>query len=337
MKWTIHSHRLVSFFNFVCWVATIILVSYWTYVYTLDEDLCIVDYKKYLESESDEFPVLSICLKNQISEEKLKSQNLEVTAQRYIDFLNGDVFDEELAKINYENVTIDVPNYVKDTTVIFKNGTIDISTKRKALRATYAMLGQRGGFYQCYELQTPKIKELQHMVFSIDSHALPPRNRKPNYEMFAYLHYPNHLFSSQRNQKYTWPIRDSNEGYFSRYIVKSVEIVKRRNKGGRPCVEWEDYDDSVVSNHIKKVGCRAPYQKSVDGIPLCSTKQSMKNASSLRIQNDQMIYPPCKYMGKILYNFAETDMSRTKFYKKGHVEIGIFVYDDSFKEITQTR
>ena len=76
MNSNIYSSRLVPSFNFVCWVATISLVSYWIFVYTLDEDLCIVDYKKYFESESDEFPVLSICLKNQISEEKLKSQNL---------------------------------------------------------------------------------------------------------------------------------------------------------------------------------------------------------------------------------------------------------------------
>ena len=175
------------------------------------------------------------------------------------------------------------------------------------------------------------------MVFSIESHALPPRNRSQNYEMVAYLHYPNHLFSSEKNEKYTWPIRDFNDGYLSRYIVKSVEIVKRRNKGRRPCVEWEDYDDSVVSNHIKKVGCRAPYQKAVVGIPLCSTKLSMRNASSLRIQNDQMLYPPCKYMAKILYSFEESDMSRTQFYKKDEVQIGIYFFDESFKEITQTR
>ena len=120
--------------------------------------------------------------------------------------------------------------------------------------------------------------------------------------MFTYLHYPNHLLSSQRNKKYAWPIRDSNDGYLSRYIVKSVEIIQRRNKGRRPCMEWDDYDDSIVTNHLKQVGCRASYLKAVDGIPLCSTKRSMRNASSLQIKNDddQILMPPCKYMGKIL-------------------------------------
>ena len=63
----------------------------------------------------------------------------------------------------------------------------------------------------------------------------------------------------------------------------------------------------------------------------------MKNASLLKIKNDHMLVPPCKYMGKILYNFEETDMTRTEFYKEGHIEIGIYFYDETFKEIVQTR
>ena len=339
MNCSFSSCRLGLVFNLVCWISTITLVSYWIYVYTLDEDLCIVDYRKYFEDKSDEFPVLSICLKNHISEEKLKLQNPEITIQRYIDFLNGEIFDEELVKVNYKNVTIDVSNYVNGSWVKFKNKAIDFSTKRQALRSTYAFVHQRGGLYQCYELQMPKEKDLQFIGFYINSKALPLRNRSQFYEMHTYLHHPNHLFASERNIKYTWPKLDSNDGYLSRYVVKSVEIIKRRNKRRRPCMEWEDYDDSIVSNHIRKVGCRASYQKAVDGISLCCTKQSLRNASSLKIQNDhdKMLLPPCKYMGKILYDFDETDTSRTKYYKKGHAEIGIYFLDESFKQIIQTR
>ena len=174
------------------------------------------------------------------------------------------------------------------------------------------------------------------MWFYFDSNGLPPRNRSQNYEMRTYLHYPNHLLSSNKNQKYTWPKRKSNDGYFSRYVIKSVEIIKRRNKGRRPCMEWENYDDSILTNHIKNVGCRAPYQKAVDGVKQCSTKESMqKHAKSLRSQH--MLITPCKYMAKILYDFEESDMSRTKYYKKGHVQIGIFFWEDSFRETVQTR
>ena len=102
-------------------------------------------------------------------------------------------------------------------------------------------------------------------------------------------------------------------------------------------MEWENYDDSILTNHIKNVGCRAPYQKAVDGVKLCSTKESMRNASLLRPRNEHMLITPCKYMAKILYGFEESDMSETKYYKKGHVQIGIFFWEDSFRETVQTR
>ena len=154
--------------------------------------------------------------------------------------------------------------------------------------------------------------------------------------MYTYLHYPNHLFTSRRNVKYMWSIRDSNDGYLSRFLIKSVEMVKRRNKGRRPCKDWDNYDDSILENHIKKVGCRAPYQKALNGFEICSTNDSMK-ASSFEINADHELIPPCKYMGKILYDYEENDNTATATYKEGYLRIGIYFSDGSFKEITQTR
>ena len=328
---------IVSFFHLICWTITIALVSYWIYAYTLNEDLCLVDYKRYLETDFDEFPVLSICLKDQISKEKLELQNPNIDIETYIDFLSGNIYEKELAKINYENVTNDISKYVTASRVYWRNGTKDNTSQRQVLRTTYAFVHQRGGLYQCYELQTPKVKDFKIMIFTIKSDALPPRNRSQNYEMQIYLHYPNHLFTSNKNIKYTWPMRNSNDGYLSRYIVKSVETIRRRNKRRRPCVEWDNYDDSILMKHIKNVGCRAPYQNAIDGFNVCSTKDSMKNASLLHIKNDHVLQPPCKSMAKILYDFEESDMTRTEFYGQGHLEIGIYFFDDSFREIVQTR
>ena len=330
--------RLGSFFHVICWTTTIILVSYWVYEYTLNNDLCIVDYKKYYETESDEFPVLSICLKNHISEEKLRLQNPDIDIESYIKFLGGNEFKKEFTEIDYENVTIDMSKYIRESRVYWRNGTREKSTQRRVLRISHAFYQQRRGeLYQCYELETPKMKEMKIMVFDINNAGLPPRNVSQNYEMKTYLHYPNHLITSEQNVKYTWPIRDSNDGYLSRYIIKSVETIRRRNKRRRPCMEWDNYDDSILTNHIKNVGCRAPYQKPVDGYEVCSTKDSMKNASLLHIKNDHVLHPPCKSMSKILYDFEESDMTRTEFYGQDHLEIGIYFFDDSFREIVQTR
>ena len=215
-----YSVRLGSFFHVICWTTTIILVSYWIYEYTLNNDLCIVDYKKYYETESDEFPVLSICLKNHISEEKLRLQNPDIDIESYIKFLGGNEFKKELTKIDYGNATIDMSKYVKESRVYWRNGTREKSTQRRVLRISHAFYQQRREeLYQCYELETPKMKEMKIMVFDINSAGLPPRNVSQNYEMKTYLHYPNHLITSEQNVKYTWPIRNSNDGYLSRYIL----------------------------------------------------------------------------------------------------------------------
>ena len=333
-----YSAKIGWFFHVICWTITIILLSYWIYEYSLNNDLCLVDYKKYYETESDEFPVLSICLKNHISEEKLRLQNPDIDIESYIKFLGGNEFKKEFTEIDYENVTIDMSKYVRESRVYWRNGTREKSTQRRVLRISHAFYQQRRGeLYQCYELQTPKIEELEYMVFDIKSEGLPARNVSHNYEMNAYVHYPNHLFSSGQNIKNTWPIRDSNDGYISRFLIKSVEIVKRRNKGRRPCKEWDNYDDRIVENHVRNVGCRAPYQKAVDGYEICSTNVSMKAASRLKITTNHVLVPPCTYMGKILYELEEDDMTATAIYKKGYLTIGIYFRDGLFKEIAQTR
>ena len=112
---SIYLARLDSLFHVICWTITIILVSYWIYVYNLNDDLCIVDYKKYYETESDEFPVLSICLKNHISKEKLRLQNAEIDIESYIKFLGGNKFKKEFTEIDYESLVIDMSKYVGES------------------------------------------------------------------------------------------------------------------------------------------------------------------------------------------------------------------------------
>ena len=48
------------------------VMCYCIYIYSLDEDLCTIDYKTYYNNENDVFPQLSFCLKDPISEEKVQ-------------------------------------------------------------------------------------------------------------------------------------------------------------------------------------------------------------------------------------------------------------------------
>ena len=72
MTINVYGSRWANFFRLTCWLATLIAITYWIHVYYLNNDVCIIDYKKYYDTPSDEFPVLSICIKNSFSISKYK-------------------------------------------------------------------------------------------------------------------------------------------------------------------------------------------------------------------------------------------------------------------------
>ena len=61
------------------------------------------------------------------------------------------------------------------------------------------------------------------------------------------------------------------------FKVTSVELLKRRNKPSQPCsTEWKVLDDWILKQHIKKIGCRAPYMKTSENFSICESQLKMK-------------------------------------------------------------
>ena len=328
----------VCWFHFICWMAAVTMVSYWIYKFTLNEDLCRTDYKHYYETNSDEFPVLSLCIKHPISEKILKTYDPGLDKGRYFSFLNGTYFDTKMLDIDYNKVKMDMSQESDIPYYSWRNGSMfrDLNNRRKLFRSTVAFF-MFEMFYQCYELQVPKDKMLRFFTVYVNSSALPDRSRPQNYDMLTFLHFPNHLLSSTKTIKYSFPIRKSNDQYLIRYRIKGVEVMKRRNKGSQPCQDWNNYDASILENHIRKVGCRTPYQPLVDDVKLCSTMEEMKNASWSIFNEDYGILPPCKSMDKIYYDYEEMDTAGIIFARKNMLAIGVYFFDKTFKEILQTR
>ena len=73
-------------FRILCWIITCALLGYWIYLYSLDEDISLVEYTKYYDKPDDTFPLLSLCIKNPFSPTKLKSQNQSIDAETYTKF-----------------------------------------------------------------------------------------------------------------------------------------------------------------------------------------------------------------------------------------------------------
>ena len=326
-------------FHFLCCSSVLSLVSYWIYIYNLNEDLCLVDYKNYFETESDEPPVLSICLNNPISEEKLKISAPQIDLDTYLGFLNGSHFNTSLVDIDYQKVILDMSQYTSRVWLNWENGTVGFNPSITGVfKSTNAFI-YYDKFYQCYQFQRPKERGLTGIAVILNSTVFPDRTRPQNFEMFSVLHYPNHLFKTIPNKRYASK-RQSNDKYMMRYAIDGVEVVKRRNKKSRPCYDWSNFDASIIENQIKSVGCRASYQPTIADVPVCSSKDGTKNASQDRVKLEYGIEPPCKSMETIYYTYSEEDFSpenKEDFSERDMVTIYIAPYNKKFKEILQTR
>ena len=333
--------KFVLFFHVICWTATVTLIAYWLYRFKLNEDLSIVEYKKYYESKTDVFPVVSLCLRNPFSKKNFRMTSPGINETSYVNFLEGKYFVPEMLTIDYENITLDMSKYVVEYYVEWRNGShgnySPTNDDGKIFTSSYA------GFwlnwlYNCYALKVPPDKQIQIFSVLVKSNIFPSSNRPQHYDMMVLLHYPNQLLRSLKTIKYAWPKRETNDNYVMRFKINGVEIMRRRNKNSRPCYKnWENHDDNVIGKHTNTVGCRAPYQDPSDNIAPCSTKDQMKKARFTLRSDEYGILPPCKGMEKIYYTYEESELSGTDWSGTGHFWFGIYLFDQQFKEIVQTR
>ena len=331
----------VLIFRVICWTATITVISYWLYVFSLNEDLSSVHYKKYYQSKGDVFPVLSLCFRNPFSTKNSEITGAGINESSYLNFLEGTYFVPEMLNINYENITIDVSEYVVKYWVEWRNGSYKtyslMNDKTNFFTSSYAGFW-RQWFYNCYAMQVPPDKLIQAFSVLFENNAFPSRNRSINRDRLTLLHYPNQLTRSLETIKYFWPKRQTNVDYDMKFKINGMEVMRLRSRGEEHCnVDWENDDDSVIVKHTNAVGCRAPYQNPSNNIVKCSNKDQMKEARFTIGTNEYGTLPPCKTMEKIYYTYEEADLSGTEWSGTGRFWFTIYIYDQQFKEIVQTR
>ena len=112
---------LRKLFSFACFSAALGMTIFWVYKYSKDEDLCVVDYKNLGSSKDVENPILSFCFIYPVIEWKLKSYNTSFTIRDYNDYLRGLKDVEGMEYVDFDNVTVNLPEYYLADITGFKN------------------------------------------------------------------------------------------------------------------------------------------------------------------------------------------------------------------------
>ena len=109
-------------FRIICVFATIVMVGYWGYKYSLDTDTISMNYKQYFHTSQDTFPVLSMCFSDPFLKDKLEQSHSDINISTYKKFLLGEIDEPKLTTIDYDNVTVNLKDYIRRYIIIWKNG-----------------------------------------------------------------------------------------------------------------------------------------------------------------------------------------------------------------------
>ena len=64
----------------------------------------------------------------------------------------------------------------------------------------------------------------------------------------VFFAYRNQIYRSLSSALYKWPVRtnESTKNYIMRFTLKSMEVLRKRQKKDNVCYNMENYDDKII-------------------------------------------------------------------------------------------
>lgn len=333
-----------SLFKVSCFAALVSMTSYWFYKFVIeDEDLCLVDYIAVERANELSLPMVSMCFRNPFVDKKLKAISPDVNSTNYLQYLQGDIFDDKFNEIDYNTVTFNLSEYYYSEVVYWRNGSSSyFKDEADVVKKPYVIFSGfwYGGFLKCFgfELNDKYKKEIRYIIKSYKQNEfLDGFNREEKY-LCVLFHYPGQFLLTFENFKRFRENRAKRSSYWLDLNIKGVEILKRRDKRGDRCMnDGESYDNLLLEEHVKKYGCKAPYQKTIETFPVCSSqneiKQSLYEGANVK---SNYYHVPCKGISKIDVDHSENDHNITG--ENGELLFSFLVgFPRQLKLITQSK
>ena len=359
-------------FHFMCIVSTAGLLFYCSYKYIQNESTSLVDYRVYHQSEKDIYPSLSLCFQGMgiYDAHKLnKIYGLKETRE-YVEFLQGRVWKDDLLDVTYDDVTIDLKDYVEnisltvnsyftDPVYIWKNDNVNgsLEVKPNHKNASSFESGYTYPFYITFRQAITKCYTLDFsgdILTAIDGKivrtmAIVLRNmRLQGLSLFYTMHYPEQLIRSS-------PMDIELPGYpgiisgtltKKNFWIENLEVTRRRNTYKTPCNREIIGDDNLIlEKKIEEAGCRPPHWSVKTNYPICNSKESMSqtNIQPSDFGNPDFLKPfiePCDQLQNVIQMQTVIQSGPTK-QNRSHddltTHINLMFKSSNYKEILHIR
>ena len=330
-------------FAFLCVLTTFVMAMYWCCKFSLNEDLSVVSYRNFYEKENDIHPTISMCLRKPFVRSRLAEYGVNESA--YLAFLEGKYFSEEMLSIDFNRVTIDIVDHIKNYLIALSNGTyitsdtgLSIQDKKSIVHISFIGL-HNSNFVKCFALNIPKMDNLEFFRVLLSNNIFQNGIRPTYAEFVTFVHLPHQFLLSGSTETWIWPYRTRNESYKMRSLVKGVTVETKRSKKDNTCNEhWKEYDDWIIKRHKNRTRCNSPYEKQDETLPLCNTQRLMLDTLiTSAIVETKKYEKPCRTMEGIHIKNLESNMKKIENESVGEFWFSIGFLDHRFKDIRQTR
>ena len=229
-------------FQILCFLATMTMSIYCFIKYLRDEDVSMITYKQFHGSKDGIYPSISLCFYNPFKEKKLNEYGVNISL--YSEFLQGLYWDPKMESIDYEEVTLQIEDFLCDVTMDSHDLTwIDYKEMKKKHDKIFGnrchsptnhshhkistpYVHYRSGFNKCFTFNVPYEPNVSVTYFSINlrSHIFPNGIRPPRADFdvksgtgsgfYVSFHYPYQFFRADRTIKRTWdPLFHTHDNY----------------------------------------------------------------------------------------------------------------------------
>ena len=315
-----------QFIHIGCVFAAIGTTLWCVYIFFENNDVCLVDFKKYNEKPEYLSPSFSIAFANPFNESKLKLYGTGINTSSYVQFLKGEYWDERMLNINYDDVTIDITNYFLGFEIAYSNWTkyrFEATELNQSNGLKHPFVSFRHPTMKAFGVNPPEFKgetivklgvQIKTEIFrdSIRPIDMVIDEFDPVFGGIAFiLHYPGQVLRSWSHGigKWAWPKRKDRESkyYEMSFTRRNMDVLVRRNKYNNKCNEdWERYDKNVMENRIARIGCRPAYYYT-SRFPICSTLEDMKKVAPLTPNMINEYDPPCRSISKLQFDYQDID------------------------------
>lgn len=350
---------------FVCTSTTIGFISLCLIKYSLNDDVSQVTFQEFHTSEESLYPSITICLTSIFYKGKFKYYGEGINISTYADFMNGEYWDDRMLKVDYDRVTLNFSNYLMgigmwtpdwrfrqgEKYFLYDHRNIVKGNSTKTNKSIDNVDGWTPMFYdsykgidgKCFTIDIPYIPSQKVWTFgAVFNSAIFPGGIRPSYYKFGVkAHYPGQLIDSKMN-KYVWKEINLNTSKYvaMRFKIQKLEVMKHRKTRNYNCnMKMEENDKMRIRNMFEDIGCKPPWYKENEFVPVCKNKEKIKAFLKL---NPTRYVPPCQSIYKILETYHE--LGRIEDWKQEWLnevyslfEVMLEFQDGTYMEIRQIR